>query len=513
MGVDAVNVVLLGSALSFVLIDVSLALIALVVGFVSALWYVKINQDTGGGQDALGGREKEVQENDAERADMAAHQLRDLAHNMVIDVNEHSNQVEQINGKLVGLPSGEQQGNNSVVAEAIAQIVIANEKLQSKLEEAEGKISDQAEELRSQQSEARTDSLTQLANRRAFDGALAKGVEESQASKKPCTLLIFDVDHFKKFNDTHGHQAGDEVLRSVGKTIKQVVKSHDLPCRYGGEEFAVIMRDTRIADGRVGAERVRKAIEAMRIQFEGKALKVSASIGLAEIAFGEDSAKLIRRADEAVYTAKEAGRNCGYWHDNRQCLPMSQDGDLAEAPRSNQPGSANQTVVENSTPGQSTAAMSLSELPDLSVFSDELRRRIYESHRFGVSLSLIHLQVRGYQELESEYGTAVGGMLLDSVAQFIRSSLRDMDLLGKLEPGDFVVMLPGSSKSDAKLVGNRVQTSIANCAVPLGNEQLSLDINWGVATISPDDDSTQLLARAQQKMEMSQNTETVGSRV
>ena len=92
------NVVLLGSALSFVLIDVSLALIALVVGFFSALWYVKINHGAGGGQDVLGGREKEAQENNAERADMAALQLRDLAHNMVADVNEHSDQVEQING-------------------------------------------------------------------------------------------------------------------------------------------------------------------------------------------------------------------------------------------------------------------------------------------------------------------------------------------------------------------------------------------------------------------------------
>ena len=251
----------------------------------------------------------------------------------------------------------------------------------------------------------------------------------------------------------------------------------------------------------------------MTVQFEGKTLKVSASIGLAEIEVGEDSAKLIRRADEAVYAAKKAGRNCGYWHDSQQCLPMSQDRDLAEVAGLKQPGSANQTVAENSTTDQSTAAMSLSELPDLSVFSDELRRRIHESHRFGVPLSLIHLRVRGYLELESEYGTAVGGMLLDSVAQFIRSSLRDMDLLGKLEPGDFVVMLPGSSKSEAKLVGSRVQTSIANCAIPLGDEQLSLDINWGIATVSSDDDSTQLLTRAQQKMEMSQNTETVEARV
>ena len=75
--------------------------------------------------------------------------------------------------------------------------------------------------------------------------ALAKGVGEFQTAKRPCSLLIFDVDHFKQFNDTHGHQAGDEVLRCVGRSMKQVVKSGDLPCRYGGEEFAVVMRGTR----------------------------------------------------------------------------------------------------------------------------------------------------------------------------------------------------------------------------------------------------------------------------
>ena len=87
--------------------------------------------------------------------------------------------------------------------------------------------------------------------------------------------------------------------------MKQVVKASDLPCRYGGEEFAVVMRGTRVEDGRVAAERVRKAIEAMNVHFEGKTLNVSASIGVAELSTGEDSAKLIRRADDAVYAAKE----------------------------------------------------------------------------------------------------------------------------------------------------------------------------------------------------------------
>ena len=377
-------------------------------------------------------------------------------------------------------PNEGKHDNRKVVVEAIAQIATANTNLQTRLAEAESKIQAQAEEIRSQQSEAHTDALTHLANRRAFDDALAKGVDEFQTAKRPCSLLIFDVDHFKQFNDTHGHQAGDEVLRSVGRSMKQVVKTGDLPCRYGGEEFAVVMRGTQVKDGRVVAERVRNAIEAMSVQFEGKTLKVTASVGLAELSTGEDSAKLIRRADNAVYVAKQAGRNCGYWDTGQQCLPMNCAGAVPEAQHPNGPQSPSPSVSENRVSDDQAAVVSLSELPDQSVFSDELRRRVSESHRFGVPLSLMHLQVEGYQELESEYGSAVGTMLLESVAQFTKSSLREMDLLGKLDRGTFVVMLPGSSETEAKLVGRRVQTAIASCAVPLGSDPLSLKMQWGL---------------------------------
>jgi diguanylate cyclase len=490
---------LFGSAFSFVLIDVCLALIALVVGFVSALWYTKIIGHSRADGDAEDGshRDREAQINDAERANMAAIQLRDLAHNMATDVGEHNTLVGQITGQLAALPNEETVDNSRVVAEAITQIVAANEKLQGRLVDAESKIQTQAEEIRSQQSEARTDALTHMANRRAFDDALAQGVSEFQAAKQPCSLLIFDVDHFKKFNDTHGHQAGDEVLRSVGRTMKQVVKSGDLPCRYGGEEFAVVMRGTRVTEGRIVAERVRKSIEAMRVQFEGKTLKVSASIGLAELLVGEDSAQLIRRADDAVYTAKEGGRNCGYWHNGQQFLPMEDSG----------PVSASASAAGTSVSDDRSAVVTLRELPDQSVFSEELQRRISESHRFGVPLSLIYLQVKDYQELENEYGNAVGAMLLESVAQFTRSSLREMDLLGKHELGTFVVMLPGSSESEAKLVGKRVQTAIADCAIPLRGEPLSLEIQWGVAIVTPDDDVKRMMARARQAMEEAIETE------
>lgn len=506
-GVDLVRLSLLGSTLSFVLIDVSLALIALVVGFVSALWYVKVTRDENREGTEEDRRNKESQVYDAERANMAAFQLRDLARNMGLDASEHSDLLKKINGQLVDLPSEGVSDGHLVVAEAVSQIVAANKKLQGRLAEAENKIQAQAEEIRSQQSEARTDALTHLANRRAFDDMLAKGVHAFQTAKRPCSLLIFDVDHFKQFNDTHGHQAGDEVLRCVGSTMKRVVKSGDLPCRYGGEEFAVVMRGTSAGEGRIAAERVRKAIEAMRVKFESKTLKVTVSIGLAEILVGDDSAKLIRRADNAVYSAKEAGRNCGYWHNGQQCLPMDDAGVVAQAKHPNQPRTGSPSSAEGPMSDSQTAVVNLGELPDPSVFSNELQRRISESHRFGVPLSVMHLQVKDYPELENEFGSAVGTMLLESVAQFTKSALREMDLLGKLERGRFVVMLPGSSESEAILVGTRLQTAIAGCDIPLGGETFSLQIQWGVATAAADDDSRRIMARARQVMEQSFETD------
>ncbi len=502
----------LGLALSSVLIDVSLALVAMVVGFFAAIWYTNHtkSQEDGADQNGENAQDKKEKDNDAERANMAALQLRDLAHNMATDVGDHCELVESITNKLGALPSDGTQDNTAAVAEAISQIVGANDKLQTRLEDAEKKIQAQAEEIRAQQSEARTDSLTQLANRRAFDDALATSVKDFRTKKSPCSLLIFDVDHFKKFNDTHGHQAGDEVLRSVGQAMSQVVKTTDLPCRYGGEEFAVVLRNTNITGARVVAERVRKAIEEMAVQFDGKTLKVTASTGLAELTGNEDSAKIIRRADEAVYVSKEAGRNCGYWHNGVKCLPMADENKVVSTSKKKPEAPKMPTDDSGETsPTDPPEIVSLDSLPDESVFADELRRRISESHRFGVALSVMHLQVKDYPKLENEYGEAVGHLLLDSVAQFIKSSLRDMDLLGKLDSGNYVVMLPGSSESEAKLVGKRVRSAIANCVIPLGDKKLSLELLLGLTTVEPEDDAKSIMARAKLESEETVASEAV----
>jgi diguanylate cyclase (GGDEF)-like protein len=111
--------------------------------------------------------------------------------------------------------------------------------------------------------------------------------------------------------------------------------------------------------------------------------------------------------------------------------------------------------------------------------------------------------VKDYEKLETTYGTAVGLLLLDSLATFITSTLREMDMLGKLEAGEFVLMLPGSSASAARIVGQRVKASISQCPVVFGSQQIRLDLDLGVTGVQAEDDAARTLTRAKKAMELS----------
>ena len=494
---------ILGVSTSYLLVDMVLAIIAIVIGFFAAIWYVRTTSDSTNlsseaenipSEEKI--REAEAAANEAERASMAAMQLQDLATNVASDVGEHNSVIAGISENLSEANSSGQSTNDAVL-QAVAQIMSANEKLQNRLAEAESKIQAQAEELQTTQSEARTDALIKLPNRRAFDAAMKDNLDKFVERGNPFSLIIFDVDHFKQFNDTHGHQAGDEVLRKVGSTLSSVVKNEDIPCRYGGEEFALVMPNTKVEQAKIAAERVRNAIEEMEVPFEGKELRVTASLGVAEVVRSEKAAALVRRSDDAVYSSKEGGRNRTSWHDGIRCRDINDSGAPKVAPQ------APEEVPVAPAEVSSKKQISFKDLPDQAIFADELRRRISESHRFGVSLSVMHLHVKGYDQLEKEYGDAVGTLLLDTVSQFINSRLREMDLLGKVSNGEFVVMLPGSSEREASLVGNRVQTAIANCVVPLGDKPLRLELDLGVTGVNPDDEASTMLARAKQVSQQS----------
>jgi diguanylate cyclase (GGDEF)-like protein len=157
---------------------------------------------------------------------------------------------------------------------------------------------------------ATVDVLTGLRNRRWLDEAFARELARADGAGRPLCLAMVDVDRFKKFNDAHGHQAGDEVLKGVGRVLRDTSRPNDLVARYGGEEFAVLFPDTPIDDAIAAADRLRRAIAATGFAHDGAALpKVTASFGLAQRLPGEPLEQLVSRADEALYRAKEQGRD------------------------------------------------------------------------------------------------------------------------------------------------------------------------------------------------------------
>jgi diguanylate cyclase (GGDEF)-like protein len=183
-------------------------------------------------------------------------------------------------------------------------------------EELDQKVRERTEELELLNGQLQlasvTDSLTQVKNRRYFDKKLPSEYRRSFREKSWVSLLMMDVDHFKQFNDEHGHQAGDKVLQEVAKAVEQVVKRpSDAVSRYGGEEFAVLLPNTDLPGAALVAERIREQIEMLEIQWHGKALKVTASIGIAGCipAHRDEFELLTKQADNYLYVAKEQGRN------------------------------------------------------------------------------------------------------------------------------------------------------------------------------------------------------------
>ena len=160
------------------------------------------------------------------------------------------------------------------------------------------------------QSLSRTDALTQLNNRGFWEECLQQEYRRAMRSGLVVSLVIFDIDHFKKVNDTYGHQAGDEVIRNTSRTLKDSIRTTDISGRYGGEEFVVILVDTSANDARVFTERLRKKIEASVVQYEGQDISYTISLGIAQLTNDMESPRQwLECADTALYTAKETGRN------------------------------------------------------------------------------------------------------------------------------------------------------------------------------------------------------------
>ena len=155
------------------------------------------------------------------------------------------------------------------------------------------------------------DSLTGLYNRRYLEQALEREILRAARNSRTVGVIMLDLDHFKIFNDTHGHEAGDMLLRVLGDYLVTHVRAEDIACRYGGEEFVVILPEASLAMCQSRAEQLWKGVQGLHVNFHGELLRgVTASIGVAAFpAHGKTTAELLRAADAAMYGAKRQGRD------------------------------------------------------------------------------------------------------------------------------------------------------------------------------------------------------------
>jgi diguanylate cyclase (GGDEF)-like protein/PAS domain S-box-containing protein len=159
-----------------------------------------------------------------------------------------------------------------------------------------------------------TDDLTGLFNQRHFYNQLRAEIERIQRYKHPLALLLLDVDNFKIYNDTYGHLAGDKVLAKLGEVIRKLIRKTDSGYRYGGEEFTVILTETRGQDAGVAAERLRKRFaDEIFFPVPLEPVSVTVSVGIAHYREGEEIASFVKRADQNMYEAKAKGKNCVYF--------------------------------------------------------------------------------------------------------------------------------------------------------------------------------------------------------
>jgi diguanylate cyclase len=488
--------------MSVVVVDISFALIIATAGAVAGWWL----------RGSTIRRESRRNDNESRRNREVLAKLYELAARVAADVGQHTNRVEEINEELASAKTQE----SDVVVTAVARLIQNNEQMQRQLATAQERLREQARQIEFSAAEARTDALTGLANRRALDQEIARRHSEFHREGKNLSLVLIDVDHFKRFNDTYGHQAGDRVLCGLAQVLLQEARELDLVARYGGEEFSLVLPETTIVEAVRFCERIRKAVESKSFHFSGTDLRVTISVGVAQLRAEEEVAALIRRSDAALYASKEAGRNRTYWHDGQTSHPAVNEAAPQAKPettRTTSPepagrceGNREPTVQPVPTqplppPPVEATGDNQSNLCNRTSFCMVLGRRLAEFRRGGEPMSIVLLHVDGYERIVDKFGAQAGELAIRVTTQFLTASFREMDLVAHFQDATFAALLPSAKISNAVNVAERLRQAIARCKFPVGNDRFQFTISLAGAEASPDDDTERLLARAYDALE------------
>jgi diguanylate cyclase len=184
------------------------------------------------------------------------------------------------------------------------------QKLNERLRRLEAESESLRGRIQQERNQALLDPLTEIANRLAYNERIAQEYARWKRYRAPLAFTVWDVDHFKRINDTFGHQAGDKVLKVVAKLLSSQMRETDFVARYGGEEFVILLPETTLSQARGATEKIRAAVEACEFHYRGERVRITISCGLAQFREQDDPDAVFARADAAMYRAKAAGRNC-----------------------------------------------------------------------------------------------------------------------------------------------------------------------------------------------------------
>ena len=439
--------------------------------------------------------------------------LYELVIRVAFDLDEHGSHVEEINDELTSAGSHEP----AAIVDVVARLIQTNRHMQEKLASTEEKLRDQAQQMQVHAAEARTDALTLLANRRAFDEELARRIAEFRRHRRTYSLIMADVDRFKKFNDTHGHPTGDKVLQGVARLLRRKMREMDLVARYGGEEFAIMLPGTNLDDASKVAVRACEAIEKCQFRHDDKEFRVTVSFGVAEVLSNEDGAMHVARTDKALYAAKEGGRNCVYRHDgktvdrvagNKERVVSESQGRQQSRPaacesekdkKTNLPPDAGATKPKPDLP-RAVELPAVSGLLSRTTFCQQVRKRTDEWKRGGPTFSVVLIKVNQYEQGGEHCGQEARKAATLAATRFLAATVREMDIVGHYGSGCFALLLPTAGLADAIRVAERLREGFSGHTSSSQGEKPRLTMSVGAVQVTEKDDSILLLERAEAAM-------------